>query len=201
MVNVARDLNARLVRVPEGLRIEGPRCGTPEAVYDPERRRIVFCIELTDELITAMEEVESSKPTSEAFEAAMFFIFHEVGHALIDIYDLPITGSGEDAADQFAAWWLISVGAGHYLGMASYMFLVWREDYRDPGGIQQYGHVHALPEQRHLNLICWMVGSEMPLSNEALEWLPAERLLQCDAEYERISRAWERLLTGKVRRF
>lgn len=77
----------------------------------------------------------------------MFFMLHEVGHALIASYDLPITGSEEDAADQFAAWWLINMGARGFLGMASYTFLVWRNDHRPRGGIQQYGQVHALPSR------------------------------------------------------
>ena len=30
--------------------------------------------------------------------------FHELGHALIDAWDLPITGREEDAADQLPTW-------------------------------------------------------------------------------------------------
>lgn len=30
-------------------------------------------------------------------------LFHELGHAFISLYDLPITGREEDAVDQFAA--------------------------------------------------------------------------------------------------
>ena len=30
-------------------------------------------------------------------------VLHEVGHALVDIHDLPVTGLEEDAVDQFSA--------------------------------------------------------------------------------------------------
>ena len=42
------------------------------------------------------------------FDAVKFVFLHEIGHALMDAYKLPVTGSEEDAADRCAAFINIS---------------------------------------------------------------------------------------------
>ena len=56
-----------------------------------------------DELFKDDYPVEAER--DEAVAGAFIFVFfHELGHALIDVYELPITGREEDAVDQLSTW-------------------------------------------------------------------------------------------------
>jgi hypothetical protein len=35
-----------------------------------------------------------------------FVLLHELGHGFVDLYNMPVLGREEDAADRFATWWL-----------------------------------------------------------------------------------------------
>src|SRR5262249_26864890 len=63
-----------------------------------------------------LQEVHESTPRQgitpdEAFVGQLLFaVAHEFGHALFDIYEVPVFGRHEDAADQFAAYFLLQFG-------------------------------------------------------------------------------------------
>lgn len=40
------------------------------------------------------------------------FFYHEVGHALVDVLELPITGKEEDAVDQLSTYVLVEDADG-----------------------------------------------------------------------------------------
>lgn len=89
------------------------RCGEPNAFYEPDEGRIVLCYEM----MLKVAQVAASDPTASEDEigshfvgAWLFIFFHELGHALIDLYDLPITGKEEDAVDDFSSVLLIESG-------------------------------------------------------------------------------------------
>ena len=86
----------------------GP-CQQPNAFYLPattdDPPHIVLCAELIDAAVRqAQTEVAAGGGGAiPAFlSPILFLLFHEVGHALMDVLDLPILGQEEDAADQLA---------------------------------------------------------------------------------------------------
>ena len=86
------------------------------AYYDPSTRVVGLCYELfvgIDKLFQRGTVTLSEEEIAESVVGVGLFVFlHEVGHALIDILDIPTTGKEEDAVDDLAAVLLIESGAG-----------------------------------------------------------------------------------------
>ena len=100
---VAEELNATLA-LPFDIQILFAQCGEPDSFYDDEAHKIVICYELFDaydHLFSRTLKMRTSRDG--AIKGAIVSMFlHEVAHALIDGWDLPITGREEDAGDQFS---------------------------------------------------------------------------------------------------
>lgn len=199
MLVVAEEVARGMVPPPQGLTIAGERCGRVNAFYSRSKREIHICFELIDYLLqefSKLGSVDSAKKN--VLNAGVFFVLHELGHAVIHQHDIPVTGREEDAADAFAAWWVISVNKGFtlvsaYLALDSFSPLD-----RSRNNSDQYGYAHGLPEQRQANFLCWYAGSggSLPIEEQLKYWLPPSRLLQCRDEYASINRTWAKLLGG-----
>jgi hypothetical protein len=143
-------------------------------------------------------QFEDASIESDALTGAwMGTLLHEVGHALVHVLDLPITGREEDVVDQLSAWMLISAGdADAVLGYAATY-------YTESGevGAADFAGVHALNEQRYFNLLCWAYGSDPEAAEElTASWeLPVERAELCADEYAQMDRAWTRLLAPHLK--
>ncbi|HEX8338035.1 MAG TPA: DUF4344 domain-containing metallopeptidase, partial [Pyrinomonadaceae bacterium] len=90
--------------LPHDIFIGFDNCEEANAFYDPEQKKVTVCYELAEDLYESFrkdfktdEEVDDS-----VTNATTFVFFHELGHALVDAYDLPITGREEDAVDQLS---------------------------------------------------------------------------------------------------
>ena len=84
-------------------------CGFANAYYDPNAKEIVICYELVEDYYSKNywaynESAGIENVNYYTLNVVDYVLFHEVGHALVDIYDLPITGMEEDAVDQFSAY-------------------------------------------------------------------------------------------------
>ena len=125
------------------------------------------------------------------------FLFHELGHCLIDVWDLPATGKEEDAVDQLAIVILLDgtkEGENMVVNAARWFFLISRD--QRVADLAFWGE-HSLELQRSYNLLCLTYGSN-PQRNQwmvANNLLPVERAQGCPAEFKRVDRAWQRLLT------
>ena len=129
---------------------------------------------------------------------SMFFVFyHEVGHVIIDVHDLPTTGNPEDNADQVST--LILLGAGEsgieaLLDGANWFFIV-----SEKSNIEEsmFSDIHSPDRRRYYNILCWIYGSD-PQNGDYLitGWdLPEERAIGCEEEYSKLSSSWDRLLS------
>ena len=193
----ADDLDAVFL-VPRDLRIAFVDCGAPNAAYDPAQSAIIMCYELVGQLV---RDYRRYAPTDSALEVSvwqtsLFVFYHEVGHALVDLLDLPVTGREEDAADQLATIVLLEDGVegrDATLRGAEWFQL----NSRRSGPRTPFWDEHSLDQQRYFNILCWVYGSD-PAAHKALlgrEWgLPQDRADRCPAEYDRMSRAWQAML-------
>ena len=79
-------------------------CGEPKAVYYLDYKRITICYELVTLLENRLAPYyNTNEELSRGVGGFVTWVtLHELGHALIDVYDLPVTGNEEDAVDQFA---------------------------------------------------------------------------------------------------
>jgi len=112
--DIAIELDKALVVKPK-LTLRLVECDEANAYYDEDTRTIDLCLELLTDLRESFAAAyESEDEVDDAVAGAfVFFLFHEVGHALIDVLELPITGREEDAADQLAAWVMIDADEGN----------------------------------------------------------------------------------------
>lgn len=180
-------------------------CGEVNAFYDSESGEISLCYELVEHyaeifMADAETEEEQEEAGTSVASATMFTFFHEMGHALIHIYDLPITGREEDAVDQLAALILLQGGEeGENAAIdGANSFVSDQEEEMDD---LAFWDEHSLDDQRFYNILCWIYGKD-PEGYEYFvedETLPANRAARCPAEYNRLSRSWESLLDPYVK--
>jgi hypothetical protein len=187
-------------------------CGEINAFYEPDSRRISMCYELVSAftemfLADAETEEEAEAAGVSVAGATLFIFFHETGHALIDLLDLPITGREEDAVDQLATLILLEAGEdgenAALDGASSFLSEEEEEGSEDEEGFDDlaFWDEHSLDEQRFYNIVCWLYGKD-PEGYAYLvqdETLPEARAESCPGEYERMSKAWETLLEPYVK--
>lgn len=196
--DLARDLNEMLV-FPRDITVVFTTCDEANAYYDPNAVTITMCYELIDEFLSIFTE---NSETEEDFayaviDASLFTFFHELGHALVDLYELPIIGKEEDAVDTFATIILLDVyedDAGALSGMFQFEAEA-AEEAENLESLPFWGE-HALSSQRFYDTACLIYGSDRQEFSFLLEegYLPEERAEICEEEYEQKSEAWGTLL-------
>ncbi len=124
-------------------------------------------------------------------------LFHEIGHAIIDQFQLPVIGQEEDAVDAFATIEvmtffeedakpiLIDVAAG-WLAM---------DAMTDRDQLDFYS-IHDLDAQRAYRVICHLYGNDPEANADAAEWaeLPEDTQEVCEETGPLAYDSWEVLL-------
>jgi len=193
--NVAEGLN-RTVRLPNAVEINTVTCNTINAFYDPRTRRIIVCYELLDYFVGMFKD--SAKNEEElgnaVMGATMFGFFHEVGHGLIDLLDLPAVGREEDSVDQLAT--LILIAAGEKGVAQALAGAYWFQQQSKSTHKTPFWDEHAFDQQRFYNIVCLIFGSDPKKYGDFVQTgtLPMERAMRCPDEYAKIKKAWEKLL-------
>lgn len=199
------------VALPENIGVVGAPCGDANAYWDPTSKAMIVCYELLDLMSQMFRDDASSQEEldKEMLGATRFIFYHELGHALIDIFGVPFTGREEDAVDQFSTMLLLNsgevesalAGANFFYKFASVTELeelvFWDE--------------HSLDQQRFYDIVCLVYGSnpeayDFLLQRDAKGFLlttdggilPKERADRCYEEYKDISNSWSRLIATYV---
>lgn len=197
LLEITDPLN-EILALPYDVYLNFDKCGEPNAFYDPETKEITMCYEFLDDFQESFKRISKNQTEIDdmADGAMAVFLFHELGHCLIDVWDLPTTGREEDAVDQLAMFILLDgtpegvqmvLSAAIYFGLAS-------ED-RDNDELAFWDE-HSLDQQRFYDMLCLTYGSN-PSKNKKLlgeDGLPVERAERCPAEFEKVDRTWRKLL-------
>ncbi|HEY9836310.1 MAG TPA: DUF4344 domain-containing metallopeptidase, partial [Vampirovibrionales bacterium] len=158
---IAQTIN-ELIILPNDIPVYFMECGEENAYYDPNTVEITMCYELIEgykEIFTA--EVETDEEyINEVINAGLFTFFHELGHALVDQLELPITGREEDVVDEFAAIILLQAGEEGENAVLSgvWQFAVDAEEEAELEDLTYWGE-HSLNIQRYYNMACLVYGS------------------------------------------
>jgi hypothetical protein len=196
------DLNNK-VALPFDIFVSWSDCDEPDAYYDPETHKLVICHQLIDEYydLFALKVKDKTKLDDAVRGATAATFFHELGHALIDAWKLPITGKEEDAADQLSTVVLINrTDAGERMALDGALSFKLYADL-NKGEKKIYWDEHSLDEQRFYDTICMLYGHN-PKKYEYLikdGTLPEERAANCQPDYERIERSWRTLLAPYIK--
>lgn len=182
--------------LPHPVEIRFDTCDAVNAYYSPRDKNITFCYELLEFLadIFVPDGQWTEEQRANVFGAVQFIMMHEVGHALVDVLDLPITGREEDVADQLAVYVLIRGGdKGAQAALAGVSALQpSSRDFDDT----QLADEHSLGPVRLYNVMCWIYGSDPAKYSRLVTGgsLPEERAVRCPGEWDRMAKAWQRLL-------
>jgi len=193
-----QDLNDTLI-FPNDIEVNFTSCDESNAYYSPSELKITMCYELLADYLKIFEDnIETEEDfTNEVIDATSFTFFHELGHALVDQYQLPITGNEEDAVDNFASIILIDL-YDDKLGLLSGMFQFESESVDEQNDLENltFWDEHSLSSQRFYNTACLIYGSNPEEFSFIIEdeYLPVERAERCEDEYNQKSNAWWTLI-------
>ncbi len=203
-----RQLNMlnRVYALPEDITVKVTECKAadgsdiPNAFYLRETREIRLCIGFFRSIAMVFYDgTDYEKAIADAQLVFEFILFHEVGHALIDVLKLPITGKEEDAADQFAILVLAddvpvkgppqAIYAAHYFGKSA---ATRQETYAD---------LHGFSQQRVYNFSCWVYGTRPERYAYLISdgYLPQARAVTCREEWKQLETGWFQLTTPHFR--
>lgn len=133
-------------------------CGEQNAFYSPDDKLIVVCRELA----------------TEAEGTIRFIVAHELGHAVVHQYGLPVIGSEETMVDEFAFLALIDSGhTGDLVSVAAWFASHPRADVPTDD--------HPSPQRRAAVALCFAIGT---LSKNS----------ECGRRVVAAERAWSRVL-------
>jgi len=135
----------------------------------------------------------------------LFVLAHETGHALISVFELPVLGREEDAADALAT--VVSIKMSNsfqdsvVINAARGWFLSDQRDRKD-GVPTVFYDEHGLDLQRAYNIVCLLVGGApdkfMKLAHEVK--LPQQRQKTCKFDYSNAEWSWDEVLKPHKRK-
>lgn len=164
------------IALPQDVPVVFEHCAEPNGYWDRNARKITMCYEFVASLYqdhTALENgfaplLSWADPNEVMIGTTLFVLLHEIGHGMVTLFDLPITGREEDAVDQFALFILAnSDEEGQPLSerpsrmglLAAYSML--SEDYpieRAPRRV--WADTHSLSPQRGIDQLCMVFGGD-----------------------------------------
>lgn len=123
--------------------------------------------------------------------------YHELGHALVDVEDIPIFGQEEDAADVLSIFLIDAffdeetaqaIAADTAYGFAG--------EAEARGEEVPWWDIHGPDEQRYYNTVCVFYGANPDARAELAQelGLPQERAETCADEYDQAAHAWGNVL-------
>ncbi len=128
--------------------------------------------------------------------------YHELGHALIDVLQVPVLGKEEDAADTLSALLVHAIwdedSATVIISDTAQSYALYDAEAQAAGSEPAYSDEHSLDLQRYYNLICLFYGANPEARKETAEalGLPPERAERCEAEFAQAQMAWGSVLQG-----
>lgn len=197
--SASRDLNKAL-SLPYDITLVTRDCGQINAFYQEKDRSITICYEIMDFYANLFSQKYSGEEANQKMADALQFIFlHELGHALIDAYQLPVTGNEEDAADKLSSYInlkeLGEQGGGTRAAIAASEAFDMQSQMSGDKDLPFYDE-HSLDQQRFYNILCQLYGSNPDKYKVLVSKgvLPEQRAVRCPSEFQQTVRTWGGLL-------
>jgi len=198
-------------RLPYDVEIIVEECNEENAFYDWQAKQIIMCYEFFDAVFddfATYYDKEGIEYTDDDLNLANldvvdWIFYHEVGHAFVDIYLLPITGLEENVVDQFASYIILvetdfggDEDAKYWIQDIMYNVGTWFIIQTENINQNYYWDVHNLDIQRYYNVSCYAYGQNPEYNYDLITdgWLPQERAYDCEYEYSVLEDSWTRLL-------
>jgi hypothetical protein len=192
--------------LPEPITIRAKDCGMVNAWYIREDGKPVIniCYDYLAEILKSLPaNATRAGLTRQDAAAGQFFwlVTHETGHAVFDIFGVPIMGHEENAADNFASYIMLRFGkseARRLIGGAAWAYHEYISDYRTNREVQfrlaGFSSDHGQPEERFYSLMCLAFGADQQTFGDLVQdgWLPPSRAPNCAREYQKLTFAFRK---------
>jgi hypothetical protein len=191
------------LKLPYNIPLIGRQCDEANAYWSRTDKDMTICYEDIADGLDIYTRAGDADPLTSAVNSEIATFYHETGHMVVDLYELPATGREEDVADQLAAYILLTPGPDGRLDPGSVQavkdFARAFEAYSQRrGAIDQgtFADVHSPDETRMYNLECWVYGADTDGNADLVTdgLLPEDRADGCADEYAQLSAAWDTLL-------
>jgi hypothetical protein len=194
----------RTLKLPYDIPLKGSQCDEPNDYWSPADKAMTLCYEDVANSLDIYTQLGDKDPGQGAFNEAMAAFYHETGHMVIDLYQLPATGREEDAADQASVYLLLRPDENGKFDKDSVMAIMdsarWFGAMSNPGSDQiseaELADVHSPSRARMFNMVCWAYGADPEDTGDvvAAGLLPEDRAGRCADEYQKLDRSWSTLL-------
>lgn len=196
---LAEGLNDTFI-LPRNLPITFASCGESNAFYSPEEHSITYCYELLADTMDAFASIDDDEDEwiDDVTGTTVAVLLHELGHALIDYYDLAATGREEDAVDDFSSWMLVIIDVPKWAIATAAFWLNRGQD--QMFDMSDFADEHSLNPQRGYAIACNVYGSDPDTYDYFVpEVVPEARADKCVIEWEKKTKAWATLLAPWVK--
>jgi hypothetical protein len=187
------------LRLPVDMNLQAEACGGVRRAYDAETKTATICYEMIARILETVDaQTLASTQTNagaETFDAVqgrsqalvgtiVEALLHETAYALFDIYNVPVWGRMEDAADRLSALVMLQFGedAARTAILGTARFFDWSN--RKWTG-SDFAAASSPEAQRFYNFLCIAYGADpvlfANLSTSGV--LPKYRQVQCPREY------------------
>jgi len=188
------------LRLPHLLTIRAQDCdGVSNAWYD--EGKVTICYEFVDDIwknAAAEKTAAGVSPIDTVLGPLADVVLHEVGHAVFDIWKVPIFGREEDAADQFSAYIMLQFKKDDARRLILGNAYQYKNDLRPdaPIALTKFADEHGTPAQRFYNVLCLAYGSDPKFYQDIVDkgYLPQGRSEGCEDEYAQVSHAFRTLI-------
>ena len=192
-------------RLPRPLLLKTAGCdGVSNAWY--EENVITVCYEYLADILKNAPEGPAPGGTTrqDAILGPVVDVFlHESGHAMFDLFKVPIFGREEDAADTFSAYIVLHFPKDDARRLILGSAYQYKADLQDPQvtmAIAKFSNVYGTPVQRFYNVLCIAYGADKKLFADVVEkkYLPEDRADGCEEEYEQAAFAFQKLISPHI---
>ena len=136
---------------------------------------------------------ETPQAVQDFVEANLLATFyHELGHALIDILELPVFGQEEDAADVASTLMIDALYEEDAARALAYDTAFGFLGEAERGGEPAWWDTHGPDQQRYYNIVCLFYGANPDEREDLAEemGLPEERAETCPEEFDLAQASW-----------
>jgi putative metallopeptidase DUF4344 len=184
------------------LKVEG--CdGTANAFSGDDA--VTVCYEYIDEIWRNLpgEKTPEGVAPIDAFVGPLVDVFfHEFGHVVFYMLQVPVFGREEDAADQFSAYLMLNFGYAEARRLIAGTAHQFRRDLKPRITLKlgDFSDTHGAPATRFYNLLCIAYGANPDLFSDFVSnrQLPIERAIGCHDEFRELAHAFKTLIRPHI---
>ncbi len=178
----------------------------PGPRYSPERVEIgipyAFVEEVAKLLADRNAHPDATRMQNDTLDVVEWVLYHELAHAFIDLYNLPVLGREEDAADALATLLVIRlVENGGHMALTAADLLARIAANLPHAAKTSFWSEHTLDQQRFAQVVCWVYGSDTatfaPLIASGA--LPQRQAWRCPDVFAVMAQGWLRLLDRHIK--